>query len=555
VGGGAARIALTLRWLLVAALLAGTTARAQDAAPAEMPSFAALEAAGAVIGEIHIVAEDIFDLDDPAENNGLFRLANRLHIQTRPGVIRGQLLFRSGEKLVARRIEETERLLRGNSYLYQANIRAARYRDGVVDLEVSTRDTWSIETGASIKYAGGETSSGINLRDVNFLGTGMRVGVSTHSTSEVTTAGGARYGVNLDISYPYAFDGRTRVAYAQSSFSDGDSAAFSATRPFYALDARGAGNFSVSRDNRLYTRYADGEEIGRFRRRRQDAEFSGGWSPGLVDGWTQRFTLGTRFTNERHEPDPVAPAPLPADRTLLYPFFRYEAVEDNFRETSNVQTIGRPEYLALGLQGSLELGRSSTAFGSSEAVTRYAASISKGLRFSGERTLLAATGVSGEYANGDSDRVTWNGSLRYYQRRGSGALLYAALTADATDFSDATQYLSLGGDTGLRGYPANYVRGDRRVLFTLEQRLYTDWYPFRLIRVGGAVFYDGGRAWGGPYQNEPEPHWHDNAGFGLRLLSARSASGTTLHIDFAFPIGREPGLDRYQITIESKTGF
>jgi hemolysin activation/secretion protein len=548
---------LTFRALAAAALLAGAVgvARAQDEPPAELPSFAALEQAGAVIGEIRIVAEDIFDLDDPAENNGLFRLANRLHIQTRPGVIRGQLLFRSGERLVAQRIEETERLLRGNGYLYEASIRPVRYRDGVVDLEVSTRDTWSIETGASIKYAGSETSSGVRLSDVNFLGTGMRVGISTHSTSEVSTAGGARYGVNLDISYPYAFDGRTQVAYAQSSFSDGDSAAFSATRPFYALDARGAGNFSVSQDNRLYTRYADGAQVGRFRRHRQDAEFSGGWSPGLLDRWAHRFTLGTRFTNEQHELDPVAPAPLPQDRTLLYPFFRYEAVEDNFRETSNVQTIGRPEYLALGLQASVELGRSTTGFGSTQAVTRYAASISKGVRFSGERTLLAATGVAGEYANGDSDRVTWNGSLRYYQRRGSGALLYAALSADATDFSDAAQYLSLGGDTGLRGYPANYRLGDRRVLLTLEQRLYSDWYPFRLIRVGGALFYDLGRAWGGPYQNVPEPHWYDNVGFGLRLLSARSSSGTTLHIDFAFPVGREAGVDRYQITIESKTGF
>ena len=42
-----------------------------------IPSFEALEAAGAVIGEVRIKPQDIFDEDDPKENNALFRLANR----------------------------------------------------------------------------------------------------------------------------------------------------------------------------------------------------------------------------------------------------------------------------------------------------------------------------------------------------------------------------------------------------------------------------------------------------------------------------------------------
>ena len=49
------------------------------------PSFSELEAAGATIGEISVISADVFDLDDPNENNALFRLANRLHIPTRTG--------------------------------------------------------------------------------------------------------------------------------------------------------------------------------------------------------------------------------------------------------------------------------------------------------------------------------------------------------------------------------------------------------------------------------------------------------------------------------------
>jgi hypothetical protein len=107
----------------------------------------------------------------------------------------------------------------------------------------------------------------------------------------------------------------------------------------------------------------------------------------------------------------------------------------------------------------------------------------------------------------------------------------------------------------LRGYPTNYQLGARRVLLTAERRFYSDWYPFRLVRVGGAVFFDLGRAWGGPYQNSPNAPWLADLGFGLRLLSARSSSGTTVHVDLAFPIAREAGVKSVQFSLQSKTGF
>ena len=41
----------------------------------------------------------------------------------RPGVIERMLLFKSGEPVSVRLIEETERLLRSNGYLYDVSIR------------------------------------------------------------------------------------------------------------------------------------------------------------------------------------------------------------------------------------------------------------------------------------------------------------------------------------------------------------------------------------------------------------------------------------------------
>src|SRR6266516_6486260 len=79
---------------------------------ARMPSLEEMEAAGAVIGEIRILPQNIFDLADPSENYLLYRLANILHIVTREKPVRDTLLFKSGEKLSVRLIEESERQLR-----------------------------------------------------------------------------------------------------------------------------------------------------------------------------------------------------------------------------------------------------------------------------------------------------------------------------------------------------------------------------------------------------------------------------------------------------------
>jgi outer membrane protein assembly factor BamA len=541
---------------LFVCLAAPAQAQSEPGADA-LPSLAALEAAGAVIGEIRIKPLDIFDLDDPAENNALFRAANWLHIQTRPGTLQRQLLFASGERLSARVIEETERLLRASPYLYDVDIRAVAWRDGIVDLEVRTRDTWSLQPGASVKYAGGTTSGGVSLRDDNLFGTGMSFSIARDSSSEVSTASGTRNNLEVNFSYPYAFDGHTTVAYGQSSSDEGSARSFRLDRPFYALDSRWAAGASAARDDRVVSSYAGGVVAAQYQRRHKSAHALLGRSRGLVGGWAHRVSSGLRYTDEMYatEPGLTGPAQLPAERTLVVPFLRYEAVQDEFREFKNLDQIGRPEYRLLGWYASLEFGRAVRGLGSTQAVSQYAGSVSKGTRVAADGTLLAAASFSGEYVGGRIDRGQFSASARYYKRREDRTVIYVSLAADATRFSDATQYLSLGGETALRGYPTNYQLGAHRVLFTAERRFYSDWYPFRLFRVGGAVFYDLGRAWGGPYESASSRHWPSDVGFGLRLLSARSSSGSTLHMDIAFPLKREPGVKTYQFSLQSKTGF
>ncbi len=157
----------------VSAAYSTAAAQADSPIPPALPEFAQLEAAGAIIGRIHIKPENIFDLDDEAENNWLYRQANRWHVPTRPGVIERVLLFKSGERVSQQKIEETERLLRRSSTRYDVNIKPLVYRDGVVDIEVSTRDTWSLEITANYSRAGGDNKTSFGIKEDNLLGAGM----------------------------------------------------------------------------------------------------------------------------------------------------------------------------------------------------------------------------------------------------------------------------------------------------------------------------------------------------------------------------------------------
>ena len=151
------------------------------------PAVSALEAQSTVIGDIVLDKSDVFDLTDPKENNALYRLANRLHIITKDKVIRKQLLFQSGAIYSAREIRETERILRQNRYLFDAQIKAIPRDDGIVDLTISTRDVWSLGPDLSASRSGGENRTQIGLEETNLLGSGQTVRFNHEKDDDRTT--------------------------------------------------------------------------------------------------------------------------------------------------------------------------------------------------------------------------------------------------------------------------------------------------------------------------------------------------------------------------------
>ena len=534
-----------LAWLVVW-LACGGAAAAQG-----LPSFAELEAAGARIGEIRIVPRNIFDTADPKEDKALFRLANALHIVTRPEVIRSALLFASGEPVSARLIEETERALRTRLQFHDVQIRPLAVREGVVvDVEVLTRDTWTLEPRLSLGREGGVNDGAIGLSEYNLLGRGLSVGVVRASTVD-------RVRTEFGLSGERVLGTEASFALFSASASDGRSRVVTLAQPFDHLDARRAMGVSYADDDRIDAVWRSGEPSERYRYRVRRAEAHAGWSAGLVKGWTRRYTVGVLALDESRAalPGLAAPAVLPADQTLVLPFMRLELLEDRYERRFNHDLVGRPEFFALGLGARLQLGHASPATGSTRSALRHEASLGRGFPLEDGSTLLGSVRLDGEFSEGAVRRQQFGLAVRYYRPQGSRRLFYAGAAWDRLTRPDVTTELLLGGDNGLRGYPLRHQSGTRRALFTVEQRFYTDLYLWELFRIGGAAFADLGRAWGGGAGAVGRVPWRADVGAGLRIVSVRSGFGNVLHIDLALPVDAPAGVRRLQWLVRTKASF
>ena len=510
----------------------GIALSAQAAAQTDVPSFAELEAAGAVIGEIRIDTRNIFDLSDPHESGIAYRAANALHAKTRPELIRRSLLFKSGDRVSVRLIEETERLIRATSTVYDVTIRPSRYGEGVVDLDVVTRDTWTLQPGLKLRHEGGKTSGAVNIKETNLAGTGTTLGFERSSTVD-------RNGTSFELGHDHLFDGWTAASLERSRFNDGSSESLSLARPFYALDTRWAATASETKFNRLDSLYSAGDIVAKYRHRQEAVEFSGGVSRGLVDGWVQRYSAGLSYQSDTYllEPGEAAPPSVPPDATRAAPFLRYEVIEDDYLPVMDRERIRRPEYFAMGLHSQVQLGRALSVLGSTDQPWLLNASLSKGFRLPAGQQLLASGAYTNQYGSTIGDVRTFSANMRWFVPQSGSYLLYLSASTDLVRSPNIADELLLGGDSGLRGYPLRYQRGTHRQLFSVEERYYTDWYPLRLFRVGFAVYYDVGRAWDSQLGN-PNNGWLNDVGIGLRVLSARSSFGNILHVDLAFPVHR-----------------
>ncbi|HEY9421309.1 MAG TPA: POTRA domain-containing protein [Thermoanaerobaculia bacterium] len=513
---------------------------------------------GSVIGKVRVVTKPIFDPEKPGEDKKIFRFANRLHRTTRPSVIENQLLFQPGDVFTPELIAESARLLRSNDYLYDVEIRPTLREDGKVDVEVATRDVWTLEGSASFSRSGGENNTSFSIEDTNLFGTGKELTVARIGTVDRTSNLVRFRDTNV-------LGSRVQLMASYADNSDGGRVRFELEQPFYSLQSRWAAGVRLFRDERLERIFKLGKVASGFEHRNDSLEVYGGLSRGLVNGVARRWEMGFTYSKEDFAPSEKYPKlvlPLPEDRVLAYPWVSYEYIEDRHIVERDLNRIQRSEDVNLGRQFRFRLGFSSPTFGAEADRMIVQSAFSAGWRPNSRQLVLARFGGSTRYGDGDAENLVAGGGVRYYLRNFGEQLFYASLGADLARHLDGEEQLLLGGDNGLRGYPLRYQLGDRRVLLTLEQRFFSDIELFKLVHVGGAVFFDAGQAWFADSLsrrdsklNQQERRILKDVGLGLRLGSSRSSRGAVLHLDIAYPLDRGRNIDSLQWLVSTSETF
>ena len=503
------------------------------------------------IATISITNNDIFDMDRPDENRALYRLANRLHVRTRPDVIRQQLLFDVGDSYSRQAIEESERILRSNRYIQEVSLRPVQHEDGTVDVDVTTSDVWTLMPKLSFSKAGGASNTAIGIKEMNVLGTGIAVEAMFKSDVDRDSTVLKIVDRNLGQSW-------YRLATSIAQNSDGHEYGLDIGKPFYSLNSTNALGLSLLDADRIETFYDRGEVASDVRHQGRDVEMLFGRSRGLKNGWARRVTFGSGVSDHRYtdsgSTDPGL-FPLMQDRRLVYPFVGMEIVEDHYDKASNLDQIHRVEDRFLGTRASARVGLAREEFGSDRNAWLVDLHAQTGFGNSERSSLLLAAGVTTRLESDGPQNLLLGLSAKYYKRQSERRVLFVGLSGTYGHRPDLDQYLPLGGDTGLRGYPIRFQSGDKRAVLTVEQRLFTDWNPFALFRVGGAAFFDVGRTWGVSPLSDSSDTWLSDVGFGLRIGSTRSGLGRMIHVDVAFPLSGRENIDDIQFLVSTRKSF
>ena len=503
------------------------------------------------INDIIVDNRDVFDLNDPKENNFLYRLANKIHVVTKPKIIKKNILLQEGDAVSVQQMAESERILRNTSYIIEADLCLVPSKEeDKVDLKVTTRDLWTLQGDISFSRQGGDNSNSIGIEDQNIFGTGAAVAIGRIKDSERTSS-------VFGFENEHFLRRWQRFALRHADSDDGFSTHVSIGQPFYSLDTRFSWSAVYNHRELEQDIYDLGEEIDVFDDTRRSASFSLGFSKGLQHGVTHRYQVG--FIKSDSQARAVAETSnlslLPQNRDLAYPYIGYEYVEDKFITAENYLLIGREEDLFLGKRFNLQVGYSPSEWTDDNNAWIFSSSYNQGI-LRGKHLLLLGSHVDGLQVDNRAVNTLWSNSLRYFYRHSRHRSNFIRLAGSMGDNLEANSQPFLGGESGLRGYPNRFQRGNHRALLSLEQRYYSDWEPFHLVRVGAAIFYDIGRTWGANETGATERGWLQSAGIGLRLGSTKSSFGRVLHIDFVFPFdGEEDGVEEFELEIATKATF
>jgi hypothetical protein len=557
--------------------------------------------AGKIIERIEIVRENIIARSDPWPN-----FLNYFHMTTRDFIVRKEMLIAPGEVWDEARVEESARNLRALTIIAVVQTIPCRSRKpGHVVLLVVTKDLWSIRLN-SIYSMVGTTIQSLEFypTENNLLGRNKRLSLhlafrqldlSRVSIRDRWALGelyldsrvlgsrwrlqqqfDARVAGSIPCGGALGTDGHAWCPSASKNTFEGAYGLIWLKRPLYSLATEWAFEAYIIVDVQQARRYvtgSDGPELKLVRLQqgtleqlvpwvydRQDVVGLANFTRSYGRAFKHDFTAGlSAYRYHRQPPDNFGLTGiarerfvtgfLPRSEEAAYVYAAYHAHDTRFIRLHDVQTFALTEDFAIGPDFMLE-GRA--AVNLAEPSQSFAEVVSEFLcRWYIQRDLFAvwinartrlqpdlyALGYRTPWANAQLEfgvknitRQLWIGRLH--------AQVYGVFRHNNLDRVTST----LGGDSGLRGYPSAQFEGNNLLRINVEYRS----RPINLftLHVGFALFYDAGGVFGGPDPQRPDAElafrYYQSVGVGVRGHFPQFDK-ESLRIDFGVPLSGDRG--------------
>lgn len=489
----------------------------------------------------------------------LARLARTLHATTQIDIIERFLLFKVRDQCSELRRAESERILRAQPFIAEADVFIVPNDDGTVDAEVQTSDEASIVFGANVRARSPNVSK-LLLGNANLGGQGIYVSGSWRSGD------GFRDGIAARL-IDNQFLGHALVALVEGErASVGGSWRAQAGRPFFT-DLQ-----------RVAWRARSGTARGIVQLRRPD-----GGRPGVelqrsffdvgaiarvgVPGRLGLF--GASITGDDENPGSrllladsgvvrdLGPVPRDYRAHRIARANLLLGVRDiHFERRTGYDALTASQDIPLGVQLGTQIGRSMEVLGAREEDFFLAGDLYVGLASLNTVTRLQMQGEGRRQMGGSAwDGILTTGRLTH-QRRINASHQEQAVLEWAGGYQQRTPFQLLLGvpESGIRGYERSSFAGGQRLAARVEHR-YTYGVVKKVADAGVAVFADAGRQWAGdvPFGVTTSI----KSSLGVSLLAAVPARSARLwRADLAFPLNRGAGASwTLRFTNADRTAF
>ena len=483
---------------------------------------------GPIIRRIVIDRGEVFDSAE-VRQFWAFPIVNALHVETRPYVIRRELLFAIGEPYDTARVNESARNLRALSIFRDVQIDTVTADSGVT-VRVHTTDGWTTNLGFGIRTSGSQHVINAFLQEINLAGTRTVATLGYQSDPD-------RSLVIVGFDTPRLIANKVGIGASYSRRSDGHSAGAALNYPFVSLSSHQGGSLSWGLFDGRVLHYEGGTRFVEDSARRKFALVRADGAMALRASARGYVHLGLTGQVRRDDFGPEGGTDeIP--RTITAAAGPYVALRaPRYIQVRNFEAMGRVEDIDLGPTVRADVAIAPRAWGYDRDGVGGRLAASAGLRIPTGFAQLGAS-VGGLYSSAGVDSSSADGSLLAVAQPNDRHLLVANVAAGQLNNPPFGVEYDIGLGYGIRAFPSHAFTGDRYYLLNGEYRWLALPRFLGLLGLGIAGFVDHGGAW----FDGAEHRTGTDAGFGFRLGSIRSAGSIVGRLDFAyrFENDREP---------------